>query len=352
MNDPAITDLRVWGPAAAVAIGWVLLGLLVQRGVIPRLAKLASRSAWKVDDILIAAIRWPLVLWFALAGLRIAVRMLPLDRATDATLGAALLVAGILSVTWAVARFAADAVRLSASLSGSGRSVSLLASVARWTVIIVGVLVVAQTLGVRITPVITALGIGGLAVGLALQDTLANFFSGIRILAARQIRPGDFVVLESGQDGWVEDISWSQTVVRQPTNNIVLVPNARLAGAITTNYMLPSLPHNVVVQLGVAYGSDLDQVERVTVEVGRETQRAVPQAVAEWEPILRWKEFGSSSINCFLVLQAQSYPQRWDVVTDFIKRLHRRYRAEGIEIPFPIQTVVVRRETSAAEPGG
>jgi small-conductance mechanosensitive channel len=352
MSDFSLASLAQYGAPAAVVIGFTLLGLLVQRALLPYLKRLVARSSWRLDDLLVDALSRPLVFWFVLAGLRAAAEMLPLAPRPARLVGLGILVLAILSVTWALARFAAGAVRTTSGVAGT-QNVSLLASVAQWTVIVVGILVALQTLGVRITPVITALGIGGLAVGLALQDTLANFFSGIRILAARKIRPGDFVVLETGQDGWIEDISWGQTVVRQPTNNIVLVPNARLATAITTNYMLPSLPHNVVVQLGVAYGSDLDTVERVTLEAGRETQRLVPQAVAEWEPILRWKEFGASSINFFFVLQAQSYPQRWDVVTDFIKRLHRRYAQEGIEIPFPIRTVVLKREDdeAAAPPG-
>ena len=347
MNGLAIADVRVYAPAAAVLVGFLVLGLLVQRALLPRLAHLASRSTWRADDYLVDAVRRPLVLWFVLGGVATAAGMLPLPPRGAALISLATVVAGILSVTWALARFATLAVRGTAA--GGAQSVSLLAGIARWTVIIVGLLVALQTLGVRITPVITALGIGGLAVGLALQDTLANFFSGIRILAARKIRPGDFVVLETGQEGWVEDITWGQTTVRQPSNNLVLVPNARLAGAITTNYMLPNLQQNVVVHLGVAYGSDLAQTEAVALAVARETQGAVPEAVPDFEPALRFKEFGTSSINFFVVLQARSFPERWSVVSDYIKRLHARFQAEGIEIPFPIQTVMLKRDDA---PGG
>lgn len=328
-------------PPVAVAIGGLLLGYFVQRLTIPLLTRLASRSTWRYDDLLVDAIKWPMVLWFALGGLRIAVRMLPLAPRTDAALGVATLIIAIISVTWAASRFAAGMVRGS-TLAGAAGKVSLLASVARWTVIIVGALVVLQTLGVRITPLITALGIGGLAVGLALQDTLANFFSGIRILAAQKIRPGDFITLESGQEGWVEDITWGQTTIRQPSNNLVIVPNARLAGAITVNYDLPIRTQNFVVQLGVAYGSDLERVERVCLEVATEIQKTVPEANPDFVPVLRYKEFGASSINFFVVMQARAFPDRWSLISPFIKAIHHRFAQDGIEIPFPVQTVVLK----------
>lgn len=341
MTDYALLQVSRYGAPLAVVLAFVLAGLLAQQVLLPLLRRLAARSRWRLDDLLVEVLSGPLLFWFTLAGIGTAIQLLPLEARVARWLGLGVLVVAIMSVSWALARFAAGAVAASTAIGGA-QSVSLLASVARWIIVVVGILVALQTVGVKITPLITALGIGGLAVGLALQDTLANFFSGIRILAARQIRPGDFVVLETGQEGWVEDITWSQTTVRQPSNNLVLVPNARLATAITTNYMLPILQQNVVVQLGVAYGSDLERVEETALAAARETQRAVPEATPDFEPALRYKEFGASSINFFVVLQARSFPERWSVVSDYIKRVHARFQAEGIEIPFPVQTVIVK----------
>lgn len=339
--------LAVWAAPAALAAAGVVAGLIARRVVLPRIARAAERSAWKYDDVLVEAVKGPLVLWFTLLGLRAAVRSLPLADRVDDIAGAILLIVGILSVTWALARFVSGALRTGAS-EGTLPGVSLIANVARALVFALGILVILQTLGISITPVITALGVGGLAVGLALQDTLANFFAGVRILAAGKVRPGDFVKLESGEEGVVEDITWGQTTIRQPANNLVIVPNAKLATAITTNYALPDAPQNFTVAVGVAYGSDLDQVERVALEVARETLRAVPEGVAEFEPALRFKELGESSVNCFVVLRARSYAERWSVTSEFIKRLHRRFAAEGIEIPFPVRTVVMKGPGGAA----
>lgn len=321
-------------PPIAVVIGGLLLGYLVQRATIPLLARLAARSAWKFDDLIIDAIKWPMVLWFALGGLRVAVRMLPLHPRADQVVGAVIVVVGILSVTWAIARFASAAVS-SSSMVGTAHNVSLLASVARWTVVIVGALVALQTLGVRITPVITALGVGGLAVGLALQDTLANFFSGIRILAARKIRVGDFVKLESGQDGWVQDIAWGQTVIRQGLGNIVIVPNAKLAQAITTNYNMPALEQLFVQTLTVGRDSDLDAVEEIALAAGREAMRAVPEGSPDFDPAVRFNAFTDAGVQFIIVLKARSFPDHAVVMHEFYKRVHRRFRDAKIELGTP-----------------
>ena len=105
---------------------------------------------------------------------------------------------------------------------------------------------------------LTALGVGGLAVALALQDTLGNLFAGLQIVASKQVRPGDYLLLESGQEGSVTDIAWRYTTLRTQSNNLVVVPNAKLGQSIITNFQLPDQPLSVIIEFGVAYSSDLE----------------------------------------------------------------------------------------------
>ena len=208
-----------------------------------------------------------------------------------------------------------------------------LANIVRAVVFAVGILVILQGLGISITPVLTALGVGGLAVGLALQDTLSNFFSGIRILASGKIRPGDFIRLEGGLEGTVQDITWGQTTLRQPSNNLIIVQNAKLAQAITTNISLPAAELSVSVPVNVAYGSDLERVERVTLEVARAVQAEVPGALRGYEPAVLFGALGPVSVQMSVVLRASAWDQQSALISEFIKRLLARYAAEGIEIP-------------------
>lgn len=345
MFDGSIIDLRTWWPPIAAALGGLLVGVLLRQTVMRWIGKLAAKSSWKYDDVLVDALRNPVVIWSALLGLRLAVRLMPLNTDVDRTIGTIILVLGILSVSWAISRFVGGALRTGAQ-GGQFPAASLFASIARIITMTVGALIVLQTLGIPILSIVTALGIGGLAVGLALQDTLSNFFAGIRIIAARKLRPGDFVRLESGQEGFIEDINWGLTTVREPGNNLIIVPNAKLASAVIVNFSLPTIPQNIVVNMGVGYGSDLARVERIVLEVAAETLGAVPEAVADFKPAVRFKEFGESSINLFVVFQARAYTDRWSVISDFIKRIHPRLAQEGIEIPFPHRVVINKNPES------
>jgi len=336
-------DIATYLVPAAAALAGLVLGLLARRAILPYLTRAAQRSAWKYDDVAVEALRSPLVLWFTLGGVYAAVELLRLPEKVDRALTQALLVVAIFSVTWALARFTARALRTGAS-EGALPSVSLIAHVAAAGIYVLGALVVLERLGISITPIVTALGVGGLAVALALQDTLANLFAGLRILAAGKLRQGDFVKLESGQEGYIQDISWAQTTLRQMPNNLVVVPNTKLATAITTNYHLPDLEQGVVVNVGVAHGSELARVERVTLEVARQVQAEVEGAVRAFEPLLRFQGFGPSSIDFVVILRAARYDVRGLLIHEFVKQLDARYAAEGITIPFPVRTVHLKQD--------
>ncbi len=331
MPSVALPPLTVWWPPAVAAVGGLAVGILVRVTLLRWLARLAAKTAWRFDDVLISTISGPMVLWFVLLGLRLAVRLMPLTDAADHTVGVIILLLGIFAVTWAAARFAARMTGV--TLGRHLPNVSLMESLVRVIVFIIGFLIILETLGIKVTSVFGFLGIGGLAVGLALQDTLANFFAGLRIILGHKIRIGDHVKLETGQDGTIEDINWGLTTLKEGGGNMVIVPNQRLGSSIVTNYALPASAQNVTVDLGVGYDADLDKVERVVLEVAGQTLKSVPEAVADFKPSMRYKEFGEYSIRLFVVLQAKSQGDRWAVVSDFIKRLHKRFDQEGIRIP-------------------
>ena len=194
-------------------------------------------------------------------------------------------------------------------------------------------------LGLSITPLLTALGVGSLAVALALQPTLSTLFAGILLAIGRPIRVGDFVELETGTKGVVTDIGWRATRIRELPNNLIVVPNSRIVEMILINYNLPEPEQAALVQVGVAYGSDLERVERVTCEVGHAVLEDVAGGVSGFEPFIRYHTFGDSSIEFTVILRIQQFADRYLVAHEFIKRLKARYEREGIEIPFPQRVV-------------
>lgn len=205
--------------------------------------------------------------------------------------------------------------------------------------IAVGGMIILDNLGISLTPILTTLGIGSLAVAIALQDTLGNFFAGLYIRADRPIEVGHFIRLESGEEGYVWHIGWRSTRIRMLPNNMVVVPNNKLVQSVITNYYMPQRELAVLVEVGVHYDSDLEKVERVTLEVAKEILQIVPGGVSTFEPLVRYHTFAESGINFTVVLRADEFTGSSVLKHEFIKRLQARYKKEGITIPFPVRTI-------------
>ncbi len=281
--------------------------------------------------------------WSLLVGAWLAAGYWPLTSEGQLLVGRTAFVLGALSVTLALAALASQWVVTYGALISPVLPVTSLTRNVAWTLIaVLGLLVILNGLGLSITPMLTALGVGGLAVALALQEPLANFFAGLFITLAGQIRLGDYVKLDSGQEGYVVDFSWRSTRLRMLANNLVVVPNAKLAQAIVVNHHLPSADLAVLVEVGVDYASDLRHVERVVVDVGQDVMREVAGGVPEFEPFIRYHTFGDSSIGFTVILRAKEFVDQYLIKHEFVKRLHARFTTEGISIPFPIRTIAYR----------
>ena len=207
-------------------------------------------------------------------------------------------------------------------------------------VYLLGGLVLLEYLTIDITPLIAGLGIGGLAVALALQPTLGNFFAGTQIVSDRVVRVGDYIELDSGTRGYVVDIGWRSTRIRTTFNNMVVIPNSRLADSIITNYYGPSMELAVIVNCGVSYDSDLAHVERVALDVAQEVINDLDEAVKTFEPWFGYEGFGESNINFWVWMQAKDRTASFRVTSELIKRLHARLRKEGITINYPMRHLV------------
>ncbi|CUS87009.1 Small-conductance mechanosensitive channel [Candidatus Kryptonium thompsonii] len=254
----------------------------------------------------------------------------------------------ILSVTIVIANISVGFINMySKKAQDVLPSTSLFVYLTRIIVFIIGILIILHSLGISITPILTALGVGGLAVALALQDTLSNLFAGLHIILTRQIKPGDYIKLETGEEGYVVDITWRNTTIRELPNNYIIIPNLKLAQAIVKNHYLPDREISVTVQLGVSYDSDLEKVERVTIEVAKEVMMEVPGGIPEFQPFIRYHTFGDFSINFTVIMRCREFTDQYLIKHEFIKRLHKRYKDEGIIIPFPIRTVYINKENES-----
>lgn len=334
-------DRTVWTVIAlGIAYG---VGHLLRVFVVGRVARLARRTRGQWDDVLAAELKRRVPVWCLLIGAWIALGHWELAP-NEVALGQKVLFGlGGLSVTLAAASVVTKLfVSYSAEIATTVPVSGLTQNLTRIVVISIGALVILRGIGVDITPMLTALGVGGLAVALALQEPLSNLFAGLFLSLAGQVRIGDYVKLDSGLEGYIVDVNWRSTRLRMLANNLIVVPNAKLSQSIVTNYHLPSQDLAVLVNVGVDYGSDLAKVERVTCEVGKQVMQEVTGGIPEFDPFIRYHTFADSSINFTVILRGKEYVDQYLIKHEFVKRLHARYDQEGIVIPWPIRTLAPR----------
>lgn len=341
-----ISELKTVIIPALIAFFSALVLFLVRGITFKILRKWAGKTETRIDDIVIDSFSTPSLYWCVAVGLYAGVVTSEMAKKYVFYLSNVIYVILILSVTFAAANLAGRIFRNYVRKSNlpiptTGLAYGLLKGV----IIVIGFLIVLNVLGISITPLITALGVGGLAVALALQDTLANLFSGIHVLMEQSIRVGDFIKLESGQEGYVDDITWRTTRVRMLPNNMVVIPNSKLAQSIVTNYYLPEKRMSLLIPVGVSYSADPEKVESILLEVAKNAVGQIPGLLGEPEPAVRFiPGFGDSSLDFTLICQVQEFVDQYYAQHELRKRIFKRFAEEGIEIPFPHRTVYLREE--------
>jgi small-conductance mechanosensitive channel len=323
------------------------LALLIVRAVAFKLLhRWADKTETKIDDIIISSLRTPSVYWCIAIGLYIGIAVSDLPEKYIFHLSKAIHIIVIFSITIATANLTGKIFKdyiqkTELPIPTTGLAYGIL----KGAILTIGFLIILNILGISITPLITALGVGGLAVALALQDTLANLFAGIHILMEKSIRVGDFVKLETGQEGYVEDITWRTTRIRMLPNNMVVIPNSKLSQSILTNYYLPEKRMSLLIPIGVSYSADPVKVEQILVEEAKKGAGEIPGLLAEPEPFVRFiPGFGDSSLDFTLICQVKEFVDQYLAQHELRKRIFKRFKEEGIEIPFPHRTVYLREE--------
>jgi len=222
---------------------------------------------------------------------------------------------------------------------GFERTPGLLNKAITVIIFIIAIAVILAYFKIDVTPLVAGVGLGALAISLALQSTLSNFFAGVHLLSDRPINVGNFIELDENTTGIIEDIGWRSTRIRMLTDNLLIIPNAKLAESNIINYSMPKEDFSIWVPCGVAYESDLKKVEKVTLEVAKEIQKTAPGAAKDFEPGFRYRDFGESNINFIAILRIEHPMDRFVVRNEFIKALKERFDKEKIEISWPIRKI-------------
>ena len=333
------------GPAVSLLLVMILLSMKTSILALIR-AYLGRHRSFVWAESLIEGLSPALTIAILAGGVALLDHILPLsprfDRAFDVGLAGALILA-LMIFADRVCRQLVDRLALkSSALQGA---LGLLRGAVRGIIIGLGALTFLDSIGISVTPLLASLGIGTLAVALALQDTLANLFAGIYMIVEKPVEAGHFIKLESGEQGHVVRVGWRSTRIRMLNDTMVVVPNSKLAGSVITNFSLPQHELAVSVDVGVDYNSDLEQVEKVTLEVARELMIHADGAMPGFASRVRYHTFADSSINFTVWLGARDFVSGMAIKHEFIKRLHERYRNGEISLPFPTRRLELSADT-------
>ncbi len=324
----------------------LIAGYGARRLLFASLARWARKTTGQFDDIIVHAIKGPFMIWVLMLGIHLAAQVSPMPAKTSNLITRILLFLMIISMTAAGSKIAGGIVRVYGKrMQGTLPVTSLTQNLAQVTVVVIGILIILNFLGISITPLLTALGVGGLAVALGLQDTLANFFAGFHISLSGYVRPGDYIKLSSGEEGHVADIGWRATTIKALANNLIIIPNLKLAQAIVTNYHLPEKRISLSIRVSVGYDSDPDRIEQILMEVIQKATPEIPGLLADPAPVVRFNPgFGDSSLDFSLICQIGEFADQYRVQHELRKRILARLRQDNIEIPFPTRTIHIHEE--------
>lgn len=323
----------------------LFLTLVIRHFLIRHISMLAGRTETKFDDIVVTAIKTPSILWCLMLSMYFSMSVLDIPQAWTSAIAKILFVLGVLSVMLVLSGISSKMILSYTERNNAQYQLSSFSrNVLNVIIFSIGGLIILSSLGISIAPLLATLGVGGLAVALGLQETLTNVFAGFYIIASRQVRVNDYIKLESGQEGYVTDINWRTAKIRMLSNNIILVPNSKLAQTIITNYYFPDKELAVLVDVGVHYDSDLKHVEKVTIETATEIMNTIPGGVPDFKPFIRYKTFGDYSIDFSVIMRGKEFVDQYLIKHEFIKALHERYRKEKIIIPYPIRAINYQQE--------
>jgi small-conductance mechanosensitive channel len=338
--------LQVWNQILTKSLLWVesvilfafifIIGFLFKRYVARLIQNLLAKVGLVLNDKIVVMTRTYVSLWFFLIALYVSILKSPLNTKS-------IIIGRVFYVV-----FAFSIVTLIASIVSKflQRTIQerIASNILKFFITLIGLVLILNQVGVKLTPILTALGIGSVAVALALQDTLANLFAGINILASKQIAKDDYIKLDSGQEGRVVEVNWRTTLIKEIYNTTIVIPNSKISSAIVSSYHFKKSEVTGSIVCSIAYGSNLDRVEEVAKYAAKEIMNKYDSASKIYEPVVQFTDFAESSINFILYFRVKTVYAKAFIKSEVLKNLYRKFNDEGIEIPFPQRVVTINKQ--------
>ncbi|WP_336000611.1 mechanosensitive ion channel family protein [Halorientalis halophila] len=347
--EAMVVGLPPWAVVFLILGGSVAVAWLVRVGGDALIRRVTVRIDGDVDDVVFATIHPPLYVSVLIGGTYLAATVVWDVAALGYPVRAGTLSLLVLVWAWTLTRLGRRVARAATDeVSFDRKILPIFQNV--WTALVLGAstFFLLSLWQVDVTPLLASAGIIGIVVGFAAKDTIANFFGSIALYADGTYAVGDFVVLDSGERGQVEDISIRSTVIRTRDDMLVTVPNSVLNSALIVNESTPHTERRVRVPVGVAYDSDLDHVETVLQDVAA----AEELIEARPTPRVRFRSFGDSAVEVELLGWIDDPILRGRATHRLVKAVHAAFRADGVEIPFPQRELTIAGSDAADAAAG
>ncbi|KXK55684.1 MAG: Potassium efflux system protein KefA [Chlorobi bacterium OLB7] len=338
----------------AYVVGAAAAGFLIHFVMGTFVHQWAKRTAFVYDDVIVSTLRTPLVIATILLGIWMAMEHSQFSAEVMRVAAIVLEVLLLLLLTVSLGVLSQRIIRARADMQHNSRAATgVIQTIVQICLYAFGFALILSAFGVNITAILTALGVGGLALALALQDTLSNLFGGIYITLANQIRVGDYVEIAKELEGVVTDINWRTTTIRTLDSTLVIIPNSKLSQATVTNLSLPERHFRMAVTVTVDYSSDPHLVEQTLIRLIEESGHENPDAAEATSqpagkirgllcvprPEANFHSFGDSYLTITFMFWVRDYRFRTPVRNEVIKKTILRFRELGIQIPFPQRVV-------------
>lgn len=333
--------LPIWLWILIVLVASFLLGYILERIAVGILRRWSKRTRWEYDDALVDAMHPALAVILVWAFVSVFLRILPVRFSPDTIqlLDNAGVTIVVIATALGIARLVRGLLRVRAKHHPRWQRLSVTGSrVGAIVIYAVAFMVVIGQYGIEITPILTTMGIAGLAVALALQDTLANFFSGLWLQGQRSLQTGHYVRIEDSKlEGFVEDIGWRTTRIRTLPGNIIDVPNQTVAQSTIQDFWLPEPKMGTSITVVTGFEADPERVVPLMLEECMAAADEVSFILKEPAPAARLNRTVENGWEYWMSLWVPYYYNQWNAQGYVLNRIRKRFLKEGIRMPYPIR---------------
>ena len=339
-----ITENDYLGALVYFGIYLVVIGILAF--VLKKIfLKITLKTKTDLDDLLVQKLNKPILVLLFLTGLRFSLERISVEGSLDTLFGivSSFIVIGVIYFLYVIfdLSFSRAWIRLAKKTKRKPNDalIQLTNISLKIVLVILGLIYILNLWGVEVAPLLAGVGIGGIAIAFALQNSLGNIFGGISIILDKSIRVGDFLTLENGTSGKVTQVGLRSTKILTRDNESLIVPNSKLSESIIHNVAMPEPKSRVIVPFSVAYGSDIEQVKKIVMN----EIKKIEWFVEDPAPFVRFMEMGDSSLKFKTYFFVSSFDVKLDATDEANTRIYNALNKAGIEIPFPHMDVRLKK---------